>query len=146
MSKQPKWNRVLLDTGPLVAILSRADSQHARCVETLREIQPPLLTCWPVLTEAAWLLRSDQSAVSRLLQSGESGLYRLLEVEQQELPDIDKLLARYRDQSPQLADLTILYLARRDNLNTIFTLDRRDFSIFRRKGRGSFHLLPEDDA
>lgn len=146
MSKQPKWSRVLLDTGPLVAILSRADSWHARCVTTLGEIQPPLLTCWPVLTEAAWLLRADSNAVSRLLQSGETGLFQILEVGQSDLPEIDRLLTRYRDLSPQLADLTILHLARRENLSTIFTLDRRDFSVFRRKGRGSFQLLPEAEA
>ena len=143
MSKTPKWSRVLLDTGPLVAILNKADSQHARCVDTLREIDPPLLTCWPVLTEAAWLLRSDPQAVSRLLQSGDSGLFRLLGVDQSELPEIEKLRARYRDQRPQLADLTILHLARRENLSTIFTLDRRDFSVFRRRGRSGFDLLPE---
>jgi len=56
---------------------------------------------------------------------------------------IDKLLVRYRDQSPQLADLTLVYLAQREDLETIFTLDRRDFSVFRKKGKSGFRLLPE---
>jgi hypothetical protein len=55
-------------------------------------------------------------------------------------------LARYRDQRPLLADLTVLHLAPRENLTTIFTLGRCDFSLFRRKGRVGFHLLPDDDA
>ena len=59
--------RVLLDTGPLVAIISERDQYHDACVTQLRQLTSPLLTCWPVLTEAAWLLRSDQEAVRRML-------------------------------------------------------------------------------
>ena len=143
MSKPPRWSRVLTDTGPLVAILDESDSHHERCTETLRLIQPPLLTCWPVLTEAAWLLRRERAAISKLLAGVEAGLLHILDVQGSELAAIDKLLVRYRDQSPQLADLTLVYLAQREDLETIFTLDRRDFSVFRKKGKSGFRLLPE---
>ena len=67
-------NRVLLDTGPLVAILSERDEHHDECVEQLRQLTPPLLTCWPVITEAAWLLRLDVTAVQRMLAGFDVGL------------------------------------------------------------------------
>ncbi len=143
MSKLPRWSRVLADTGPLVAILDASDAQHAQCVEMLRLIQPPLLTCWPVLTEAAWLLRRQRIAVEKLLAGVEGGLFRILDVQGSELAGIQKLLVRYRDQAAQLADLTLVYLAQRESLETVFTLDRRDFSVFRRQGKSGFHLLPE---
>ena len=91
MSKPPRWSRVLTDTGPLVAILDESDSHHERCTETLRLIQPPLLTCWPVLTEAAWLLRRERAAISKLLAGVEAGLLHILDVQGSELAAIDKL-------------------------------------------------------
>lgn len=59
--------RVLIDTGPLVAIVSARDASHRTCVEQLQELTPSLYTCWPVLTEAAWLLRRYPGAIRQLL-------------------------------------------------------------------------------
>jgi predicted nucleic acid-binding protein len=138
------YSRVLVDTGPLVAILNATDQHHTRCVETLKRIRPPLLTTWAVLTEAVWLLRPDARAVCALYRAAGEGLYAIAEITQDELADIDRLHHRYRDLAPQLADLMLLHVARREGLETIFTLDRRDFSVFRRKGKGAFRLLPEE--
>jgi hypothetical protein len=109
----------------------------------LRRIQPPLLTCWPVLTEAAWLLREDPAAVSRLYQGAEAGLFRVLDIGAEGLTEIEKLYVKYRSLLPELADLALVHLAHREGLKTVFTLDRRDFSVYRWKGRAGFHLLPE---
>ena len=43
----------------------------------------------------------------------------------------------------QLADAALVYLAEREGLDTVFTLDRRDFSVYRFSRNRSFHLLPE---
>ena len=47
---------ILVDTGPIVALFDRDDNYHAICVEHLKTIKHPLLTTWPVLTEAFYLL------------------------------------------------------------------------------------------
>lgn len=142
MTDSTRYGRVLVDTGPLVAVLSSEDAHHERCVETLKLILPPLLTSWAVLTEAAWLLRADSQAVSQLYHGADEGLFQILEISQEELADIDRLFRRYRDLSPQLADLSLVHLAQREGLDLVFTLDRRDFSVFRRKGKRGFQLLP----
>jgi len=49
--------RVLVDTGPLVAILDASDSFHDWAAANLKAVQPPLITCEAVLSEVCFLLR-----------------------------------------------------------------------------------------
>jgi len=134
--------RVLADTGPIVAILSRRDQYHRTCVEALHDLPGPLFSCWPVITEAAWLLRRDQTAVQQLLNSLDTGFLELLPLTTADAKPIAAILKKYRDIRIQLADAALVHLAARDGLDTIFTLDQRDFSVYRLpKGRG-FRLIP----
>ena len=87
---------VLVDTGPLVAIVSRRDALHQVCVDQLRSLRPPLLTCWPVITEAAWLLRHEPSAIQRLLNSAETGFVKLLPFDEKTPSWLATFLRRYR--------------------------------------------------
>jgi predicted nucleic acid-binding protein len=135
--------RILVDTGPLVAILSREDEHHQTCVAALREMSGPLLSCWPVITEAAWLLRRSPRAVQQLLSSMNTGFLDLLPLAGTEAKAIAALMKRYESIRPQLADAALVYLAGRERIETIFTLDRRDFSIYRTVRRRSFRILPE---
>jgi uncharacterized protein len=134
--------RILVDTGPLVAILSRDDQFHDVCVAALKEMPSPLLSCWPIMTEAAWLLRRVPSAVQQLLQSVETGFLELLPLDGAEAAAIANLMKRYEGIRPQLADLALVHLAGRERIETIFTLDRRDFSIYRAAGKRKFRIVP----
>ncbi len=133
---------VLADTGPLVAIVSPRDQHHEVCIEELRKLSPPLLTCWPVITEAGWLLRHQATAMERLLGSFEAGLLRLVVLDENAVPWIANFLQRYRKIGAQVADAALVYLAEREGIETVFTLDRRDFSIFRLSRNRSLRLLP----
>ncbi len=136
-------NRVLLDTGPLVAILSERDEHHDACVEQLRQLTPPLLTCWPVITEAAWLLRLDVTAVQRMLAGFDVGLLELLPLGEEAAPWVSDFMTRYSNLGVQLADACLVYLAEREGIQTVFTLDRRDFTVYRFGKNKSFNLIPE---
>jgi uncharacterized protein len=137
--------RILVDTGPLVAILSREDGYHASCVSALRNMAGPLLSCWPVITEAAWLLRKSPRAVQQLLRSIDGGFLELLPLAGAESEAIATLMKRYEDIRPQLADVALVYLANREKIDTIFTLDQRDFSIYRSGRRSTFRIIPETE-
>jgi predicted nucleic acid-binding protein len=133
---------VLVDTGPLVAIMSPADQHHKTCLEALRDLPGPLFSCWPVITEAAWLLRRRPGAVRQLLDSISAGFLELLPVESAEAAEIGKLIEKYRNIRPQLADAALVYLAERDGFDVIFTLDRRDFSVFQAGRKRAFRIIP----
>lgn len=135
--------RVLVDTGPLVAILSRDDEYHETCVQALREMHGPLFSCWPVITEAAWLLRSSARVVQQLLQSVDGGFLELLPLAGSDATAVAAIMKRYEDIRPQLADAALVYLAERERIDTVFTLDHRDFSIYRSGRKRSFRIVPE---
>jgi uncharacterized protein len=133
---------ILIDTGPLVALLRADDPQRAVCETVTKTLRLPLLSCWPVITEAAYLLRRSPQAVSTLLAYCNGSLVNVLPVEKADLPGIDAILRKYADQKFDLADAVLMHVAEREGVDTIFTLDRRHFSVYRdQKGRG-LTLLP----
>lgn len=134
--------RIVVDTGPIVAIMAEDDAEHERFVEQSRVLPKPFLTTWPVLTEAAWLLRDEPESIPRILGLLEEGLIQCVDLDVAAGPYIADLAKTYADIRPQLVDLTLIYLAKRENMQTVFTLDHRDFAIYRdRRGR-PFKLIP----
>jgi predicted nucleic acid-binding protein len=135
--------RVLLDTGPLVALLRTDDLFHEDCSALQHSLAPPLLTTWPVLTEAAWLLRSDPQAVQQMLLWLNAGAITAVPLGDEAAIWIAGFLRKYYKLKPQLADASLVYLAERDDLDTVFTLDRRDFSVYRFGRNRRFRILPD---
>lgn len=136
-------SRVLVDTGPLVAILRRNDQHHSACVTAIKQIVAPLLTCWPVITEAMWLLKELPEAQDRLMDGFSTGLLQILPLDESSAPSLIRLRRQYASLKPQLADLCIVHLAHREKIKTIFTLDRRDFTVYQYQNRAAFRLLPK---
>src|SRR5271165_4543721 len=140
MTRSP-LDHTLVDTGPLVAILSREDAQHQTCVEALRGMAVPLLSCWPVITEAAWLLRRSPHAVQQLLSSIDGNFLELIPLAGREAQAIAGIMKKYESIRPQLADAALVYLAGREKIETIFTLDRRIFPSIAPPGDVPFALF-----
>lgn len=137
--------RILIDTGPMVALFDRNDQYHKACVEQARELGPEVYICWPVLTEACYLLRHRADLVMKLLEACHEGVYRILALESADIPEIGGTLQAYDDQSIDLADASIVALANREGINHIMTVDRRHFSLFRNAAGKPFELLPPLD-
>ena len=126
--------QIILDTGPLVALLNRGDRHHRWAMDQWAQIVPPLLTCEAVLAEACFLVRrfpGGQVAVLDLVQRGVLDVsFRLIE----ETETILRLLRKYRDVPMSLADGCLVRMAERRAAGVVLTLDS-DFSIYRKNGR-----------
>jgi hypothetical protein len=101
------------------------------------------LTCWPVVTEAVGLLRHSPAAVQRLLGAFDAGLLEMSPLDASAVPVIAVLLDRYRTLGAQIADCALLYLAEREKSDTVFTLDRRGFSVYRAGRNRALKIIPE---
>jgi predicted nucleic acid-binding protein len=135
--------RAVADTGPLVAIVRSREKAHKKCAAALKTFRPPLLTCWPVLTEAAWLLRKEPGGMKAIGGLIDSGLVKLAELDETALAWIIAFMDRYASAKAQMADAALVYLAEREGIDTVFTLDRRDFSIYRTTDGRALTIVPE---
>jgi uncharacterized protein len=132
----------LTDAGPLVALLDRSDRHHVACVEASKTIRGPLVTVWPALTEAMYLLAPSLRMQAGLLEWVELGSVKVAPVEPSDLARIRELMTKYKDRGMDFADAALVRVAERDKVRRIFTVDRKDFSIYRPLRLGRFSILP----
>jgi predicted nucleic acid-binding protein len=134
---------VLIDAGPLVALLHASDSRHDECRRQAAELHGPTYTTWAVVAEAAWILRRLPNSLERLLAAIDDNDIQVVHVAQGALVWLKDKARQYYDLSPQIADLTLLYSAEQLQIAHIFTLDRRDFAVYRDSAGKPFRLLPD---
>ena len=133
---------VLVDAGPLVALIDRGDEHHQRCVDALRGIRDPLMTVWPAVTEAMYLLGPSWPAQAALWEMVESEAVALLQLDGDDVPRMAELMRKYKDLPMDLADAALVRVAERERIRHVFTLDQRDFRVYRPAGLGRLSLLP----
>ena len=133
---------ILVDAGPLVALISASDRHHLACRAAFAEIEEPMGTVWPVLTEAMYLLRGSRAAQRALWEMLERGAVSIVVLTSDDVPRMHELMEKYHDLPMDLADAALVRVAEREKIRRIFTLDRRDFTLYRPTGIGRFTILP----
>ena len=133
---------ILVDTGPLVALIHEDDNEHRACKDAFASFNEPLGTVWPVLTEAIYLLSFSWEAQTALMEMIETGAVEILPLGVTDIPRIRELMRKYRDLPMDLADAALVRVAERERLRRVFTIDRRDFQIYRPSRIGRFVVLP----
>jgi uncharacterized protein len=87
---------VLVDTGPLVALLDRSDPDHVACQETLSSLSDSMVTVWPVVTEAMYMLRAYWRAQEALWEMIEMGAVEILPLGPDDVPRMKELMRFFR--------------------------------------------------
>lgn len=136
---------VLIDTGPLVALFSERDRDHEAVKQTFATLRLPLLTCLPVITEAAYHLRDRPDKVRQLLNACRGSHLVLLPIEGRHMAEVNTIFSKYEDQKFDFADACLMHLAEREESCQVLTLDERDFRVFRTVAGKSLSLVPIAD-
>jgi predicted nucleic acid-binding protein len=132
----------LIDTGAILALLDRTDRWHNICVRAFEQVRLPLVTSEAVLTELFHLIGEERHDIEAAWKFIRSGALALAVIDGSDLPQLQDLMSRYWDRPMDFADATLVHIARRESLSTIFTVDFRDFETYRIAGRRRFRILP----
>jgi predicted nucleic acid-binding protein len=133
-------SEIIVDTGPLVAMLVRTDDYHGWTVERLRDLRPPFMTCEPVLAEVAHLVRRVRQGIDRFVGLLLSDLLRVEFDLVEERAAVGRLLRKYADRPMSLADACLVRLAELHDRASVLTLDG-DFAVYRKHGRRAIPLI-----
>lgn len=137
--------QVLLDTGPLVALLNRRDTYHAWATDRWAEIEPPFLTCEAVLSEACFLLRRDPRGAGAVMELVNRGIVEIPFRLQEHVEPVARLLGKYRTVPMALSDACLVRMMELYPEGVVLTLDA-DFRLYRRHGRRVVPTIRPDPA
>lgn len=132
--------KVLIDSGPLIALFDRSDRYHIASVEFIKNNRSELVTTLASITETLHLLNFNRQAQIDFLAWVNTGAITLEQITVEDLLPIKKLTLKYADLPMDFADACLVFIAEKLTINEIATIDR-DFDIYRLKGKKPFTRL-----
>jgi predicted nucleic acid-binding protein len=125
---------VIVDTGPLVALINRRERHHVWASRVLDTVEPPAFTCDPVLSEVCFLLQDIDGGSDAVLELVARGIVRSDFHVMAEIDSLRILMKRFADVPMSLADACLVRMTELDQKSVVLTLDS-DFGIYRRNRR-----------
>jgi uncharacterized protein len=134
--------KTIIDTGPWIALIDKSETMHTPCVEWFRTYKGRLYSTEAVFTEVLYLLNFSFKAQSAAFEFVLQSIITLVPADLKSVEKTKLLMKKYSDLPMDYADATIVYLASEAGIPNIFTLDRRDFSVYRMDDNKGFTLFP----
>jgi predicted nucleic acid-binding protein len=133
---------VLLDAGPLIALLNRRDQWHAACAEAWPALAPRCVTTDAVVAEACHVLgaRAGERALPLEMLIAQDVPIAALHAPAHRVCAV--LMRRYADTPMDYADATLVALGDALGVRRVFTMDRKGFRVYRGARGLPFELLP----
>ena len=135
---------VALDTGVALSAADRDEPRHRECVELLLAHRGQLVMAAPAVAETAWMIESrlGPSAEARFLRLVTDGQLEAVELNLDDYRRCVELIETYADMGLGLVDASVVAVAERLDINTVGTLNRRDFVVVRPRHVEAFTLIP----
>jgi len=121
--------KTLIDSGPLIALFDRSDKYHHKVLDFLKGYRGELITTWPVLTEVSHMLDFNLQVQIDFLKWIERGGVVVYEINQSEIMQIRVMMQKYLDVPMDLADASLVYIAKKEQIDDIISIDS-DFDIY----------------
>lgn len=134
---------LILDTGPLVALIDRSDPDHARCSRLLSDTKDRRVVPVCVLVEVEYQLRPWRGGFAALMSDLHAGRFEAHLPNDRELARATELVEQYADLPLGFVDASVLAAVERLGETRLATLDRRHFSIVRPAHVDHLTLLPD---
>ena len=132
---------VLLDTGPLVALLSKNDANHHRARRIFADCYPPFRSCEAVVAEACFLMRKvHRGGPAEVVALGARGVFRIALAAESHWTSIEDLMKKYSDRPISLADACLIRCAELHRDARIATFDA-DFALYRWSRNRKFEMV-----
>lgn len=137
---------IVVDTSGLLSALFPDQRHHAECARILTEMEGPFLLSPFVLAELDYLVAklTNVQTELRLLHELASGAYVLAPFFASDVQEASSLIEQYSDLGIDLADASIVVIARRHRTREILTLDERHFRVLTGPSERPFRILPAD--
>lgn len=122
--------KTIIDSGPLIALFDRSDIYHTKVLNFLKSYKGKLVCSWAVITEVSHMLDFNLKVQIDFLKWCEIGGVEIYDISQSELASIIKMMEKYSDIPMDLADGTLMYIASKEKIKNIVSIDS-DFDIYR---------------
>lgn len=122
--------KTLIDSGSLIALFDGSDRHHSKVVEFLKTFKGELVTSWSVITEVSHMLDFNLRVQIDFLKWVELDALTLYEISQNDIAHIIAMMEKYGDIPMDLADASLMYIANREDIKDIISIDS-DFDIYR---------------
>ena len=134
---------ILIDSGPLVALVDADDQYHAECTACFHSLQGQrMATVWPVLTEAMHFLEDLPKAQDNVWEMVVRGAVEILPLGLDDVPRVRELMLQYSNRPMDLADAALIRVGEREGIRRFFTIDRKDFAVYRLHGKTRPIIIP----
>ncbi|OGL46742.1 MAG: pilus assembly protein [Candidatus Schekmanbacteria bacterium RBG_13_48_7] len=130
--------RVLIDSGPLIALFDKDDRYHQQAINFIRKFEGELITNYAVITEVTHLLDFSVRVQIDFLHWILSGGITPVDVLNEDLNRIVELTGKYLDLPMDFADASLIVLSERMKIKEVASIDK-DFGIYRTRDKQRFH-------
>jgi uncharacterized protein len=129
--------RVIIDSGPLIALFDKDDYYHQKAIEFIKKFKGELLSNYAVITEVSHLLDFSVTVQIDFLQWIFDGGITIEHITSDDLVRIIELTEKHSDLPMDFADASLVVLCERMKIRDVASVDS-DFGIYRTREKKAF--------